>query len=411
MFELMFCSMLTILPDFLIRRFVQGKRIGHEITLFSVWYELRWGITGCVILTISLITLVFYYHPSTSNVASYFRTVTILPERLGRVSEVHVVTNQTVKKGDLLFKLDTKTEEAAVETAHRRVSEVDAAIVVAQADLAAAAGIVDQAEAAFTLVEEDYLRQKQLHDTNSPAARQAELDRLTNLLNAREGQLDTARANYAAAEDRIQVQLPSEKDSAVAKLAEAETRLNESWTYAGVDGRIEQFQLRVGDFVNPLARPAGILVPLDTGRDVFQAGFSQLAVPVIKRGMVAEMTCLSKPFTVIPMVVTTILDVIPAGQFRPSDRLLDPQDNVRPGTLLTNLEPIYAGQTDDIPPGSKCLVNAYTSNHDKLAEDGDLSTGYWLFLHVVDTVGLVHAILLRIQTLMLPVQSLVFAGH
>jgi len=36
MLELMLCSSLTLLPDFLYRRFVQGKRLGHEITMFSV---------------------------------------------------------------------------------------------------------------------------------------------------------------------------------------------------------------------------------------------------------------------------------------------------------------------------------------------------------------------------------------
>ena len=63
MLELFFCSLLTIFPDFLFRRYVQGKRIGEEINLFSVWYELRWGITTCAILTVSLITTIFYYHP------------------------------------------------------------------------------------------------------------------------------------------------------------------------------------------------------------------------------------------------------------------------------------------------------------------------------------------------------------
>ena len=33
MLELMLCSMLTILPDYLYRRYRQGKRFGHEITL------------------------------------------------------------------------------------------------------------------------------------------------------------------------------------------------------------------------------------------------------------------------------------------------------------------------------------------------------------------------------------------
>ena len=37
MLELMLCSMLTILPDYLYRRYRQGKRLGHEITFFSVW--------------------------------------------------------------------------------------------------------------------------------------------------------------------------------------------------------------------------------------------------------------------------------------------------------------------------------------------------------------------------------------
>ena len=94
MLELLLCSMVTILPDYLFRRYVQGRRFGHEITLFSVWYELRWGITLCLILTISLITTIFYFHPSTKAATSVFRTVTILPETNGRVAEVFVEINQ-----------------------------------------------------------------------------------------------------------------------------------------------------------------------------------------------------------------------------------------------------------------------------------------------------------------------------
>src|SRR6202040_4350421 len=90
MFELMFCSLLTIVPDYLFRRYVQGKRFGKEITFFSVWYELRWGITGCLMLTVSLITMIFYFHPSTTSAALYFRTVPILPDGSGRVAEVNV---------------------------------------------------------------------------------------------------------------------------------------------------------------------------------------------------------------------------------------------------------------------------------------------------------------------------------
>ena len=80
MLELLLCSMLTILPDYLYRRLVQGKRLGKEITFCSVWFELRWGIVSCLMLTISLITLIFYFHPSTSTATLFFRTVPICPK-------------------------------------------------------------------------------------------------------------------------------------------------------------------------------------------------------------------------------------------------------------------------------------------------------------------------------------------
>ncbi len=61
-------------------------------------------------------------------------------------------------------------------------------------------------------------------------------------------------------------------------------------------------------------------------------------------------------------------------------------------------------------PGSSCIANAYTSNHDLIASGkiGSLK-GFWL--HVVDATGLVHALLLRIQALLLPIQTLVLSGH
>jgi hypothetical protein len=34
-----------------------------------------------------------------------------------------------------------------------------------------------------------------------------------------------------------------------------------------------------------------------------------------------------------------------------------------------------------------------------------------LVLHAVDAVGLVHAMILRIQALVLPIRTLVFSGH
>jgi hypothetical protein len=110
------------------------------------------------------------------------------------------------------------------------------------------------------------------------------------------------------------------------------------------------------------------------------------------------------------MVVTGVQDFIAAGQFRGGEQLIDPQQVTRPGTILVRLEPLYEGGLDDVTPGSSCIANAYTSNHDLIAS-GKVGTMKGLALHAVDAVGLVHAALLRIQALLLPIQTLVFGGH
>ncbi|WP_122073435.1 HlyD family secretion protein [Pseudophaeobacter sp. EL27] len=411
MLELLICSLLTVLPDYLFRRYRQGKRIGHEINFFSVWYELRFGITACFVLTVALITTIFYYHPATTRVASYFRTVTILPEAGGRVAAVNVVNNQYVQAGEVLFRLDASSQEAAVETAKAKIAEIEAGLAVAATDLAAASAGVSQVAAVLRQAQEDLERNVTLRERGSTAVREAEIERLQNLVAQREGELEAARARQASVQENITVLIPAQRSSAIAALEQAEVELAKTTVVAGVSGRVEQFALQAGDFVSPLLRPAGILVPQEhVERDRFVAGFGQLTANVIKPGMFAEMGCLSKPFTVIPMVVVEIQDVIPSGQVRPSDQLRDPQDNPRPGTVTVYLEPLYAGQADDIPPGSTCLANAYTYNHDRLS-DPSLGLGEWAFLHMVDTVGVVHALLLRLQMLLLPVQTLVFSGH
>jgi len=145
MLELMFCSLLTILPDYLYRRFVQGKRIGKEITFYSVWFELRWGITGCIILTVALITTVFYNHPSTTSATLFFRTIPILPETNGRVAEIFIGNSGPITKGAPIFRLDNSKQEAAVETSRRKIVEVDAQMALARVDVTKAEGQLKEA--------------------------------------------------------------------------------------------------------------------------------------------------------------------------------------------------------------------------------------------------------------------------
>jgi multidrug resistance efflux pump len=410
MLELLLCSLLTIFPDYLYRRYRQGKRFGKEITFFSVWFELRWGITACLMLTVALITVIFYYHPSTNTATLYYRTIPILPEISGRVSEVNVRFSAPVKKGDVLFRLDSSRQEAAMETARRKIAEVDAALLAAQADILKAEGQIQQAQGDYQQASDELNVKHDLQQRNPGIVPQRDIEKLQVLLAGRQGALDSANASKQSATIRATALLPSEKASAEAALAEAQVDLNKATIRAGVDGRVEQFTLRVGDVVNPMIRSAGILIPDEAGRSTLAAGFGQIEAHVIKVGMVAEATCVSNPWTIIPMVVTGEQDYIAAGQFRGGEQLVEARQVQAPGTILAFMEPIYNGGLDGVTPGSSCIVNAYTSNHDLIASK---ETGAFkgFVLHAVDAVGIVHAMLLRIQALLLPIKTLVLSGH
>jgi multidrug resistance efflux pump len=408
MLELTLCSMLTILPDYLYRRFAQGKRFGHEITLFTVWYELRWGITLCLLLTVTLITTIFYFHPATTAVNSVFRTVTILPETSGRVAETFVESNQRVKKGDPLFKLDDAQQQAELQTAQARISELEAERVGVIAQLAQAEAGIAQAVATLRQAQDEYDTRAELMARNSSAISEREVEQALVRVQAQEASLAAAKATRDAVQAQLDIELPARLITAQTELTQAQVALERTLIVAGTDGIVQQFALRPGDVVNPMLRPAGILVP-DRRVTGLLAGFGQIESGVMKVGMIGEVTCLAKPLTIIPMVVTEIQDVIATGQVRATDQLIGVEQFSKPGTITVLMEPLHEGQLDGLPQGSTCIANAYTSNYEAL-QDPDISSFHAFMLHAIDATGLVHGMILRMQAIMLPMQTLVFSG-
>ena len=411
MLEVMLCSLLTVVPDYLYRRYWQGKQIGKEITIYSVWFELRWGLTSCLILTVGLITVIFYNHPSTTSVTLFFRTVPIISETTGRVAEVFVpLGGGPVEKGAPIFRLDSSKQEAAVESARRKIAEVEAELVVARSDIAKAEGQLQEANSNYQQIIDEIATKEELQRRSPGSVPFREIERLKVRAQGQLGAIAAATATKQGLEERVNGLLPAQKASAEAALAEAEVDLAKTVIRAGVSGRLEQFTLRVGDIVTPIMRSAGVLIPEGAGQRVLFAGFGQIEAQIMKVGMIAEVTCVSKPFTVIPMVVTSVQDYIAAGQFRGGEVLVEAAQVTRPGTLLVQLEALYKDGLQGVTPGSSCIANAYSNNHDLIAskETGALKG---MALHAVDALGLVHALILRLQALVLPFKTLVFSGH
>ncbi len=228
-------------------------------------------------------------------------------------------------------------------------------------------------------------------------------------MDTQQGALEAALASREAIVSEIEFKLPAEKASAEAALHEAQVELEKTLVVAGTDGVVQQFALQPGDIVNPMLRPAGILVP-ERHATGLMAGFGQIEAQVLKVGMIGEVTCVAMPWRIVPMVVTEVQNVIASGQVRPTDTLMDVQHFAKPGSITVVMQPLYPGQLDDLPQGGSCIANAYTNNHDAL-QDPNIGSLHRFGLHAIDTVGIVHAMILRIQALLLPIKTLVFSGH
>ena len=256
---------------------------------------------------------------------------------------------EEVKAGTPLFRLDSSEQQAAAESAGRRIIEVDAALDVARIGLQVAEGRIAEARGAYDQALEEYETRARLFERNPDAIPERDVEKAKTLAEARKGALDAAIATKTSTEAEVNTLLPAQKASAQAELEEAAAELAKTTVYAGVTGRLEQFTLRPGDLVNPIMCPAGILIPSEARRIGLQAGLNRIEAQVIRRGMIGEAACSTVPFQIIPLVVTEVQSVIAAGQLRPTDQLVDPMQVPRAGAITAYLEPLFEDGISALP--------------------------------------------------------------
>jgi len=146
--------------------------------------------------------------------------------------------------------------------------------------------------------------------------------------------------------ERVAHLLPAQEGQRRGRAGPGAIELDKTIIRAGVDAR-EQFTLRPATSHPGIMRSAGLLIPEGAGaaKPASRAS-ARSRRKIMKAGMIAEVTCVSKPFTVIPWVVTDVQDYIAAANSGRRAKLIDPQQVTRPGTLLAFLEPLLqAGST------------------------------------------------------------------
>ena len=173
----------------------------------------------------------------------------------GQVVEIDVHENQFVHAGDVLFRLDSRPYDVAVEEAQAKLASAGQAVKADQASYGQQGANVQGAQAGLDYAQKEFARQKTM--TASGVSSQSQLDAATHAL-------DDARARLTAAQQQqanVLANLDGRADGAVAenpsvRAAQAaldRAKLNQNYAVIralqdGVVTRVEQLQ--VGDYVN-----------------------------------------------------------------------------------------------------------------------------------------------------------------
>ncbi|HSY06404.1 MAG TPA: HlyD family secretion protein [Steroidobacteraceae bacterium] len=239
---------------------------------------------------VALVTLIFYVtggrYVSTDDAYLQAARVNISSNVSGRVSEVNVRDNQTVRGAQVLFKLDARPFTIAVEDAEAQLAAARLKMLAAEATYRQR--LADEKAARDTLAyrQRDYAREQKL--AADGIASRAQLDQaLHDLEVARQGLTASVhQAASALADLGGDAAAPLDSRPAVreAQAALDRARLNLSYTvvYAPIDGIVTKVeQLQVGDYIN-VAAPLFALV---SQRDVWvEANFKETEVTHMRPG-------------------------------------------------------------------------------------------------------------------------------
>jgi multidrug resistance efflux pump len=368
-------------------RHFQLKRRGEAMT---VW-NMRTAVLIWAVLAFLLFLVIFYFHPKSYSGIVPFRTISVVSQTSGPVTELNVRNGQRVKAGDLLFRVDDRSQRAALEQAEAEFAKISAAETKAAETLKVAQAAVVEAKASLDKLRVD-LENAQTLVTRNVGTRDA-VRQLESSVEMGEARLAAAEAQVSLAQTDISESLPAQRQAAEATLHSAQVALAQTEVHSYSGGIVTQLVMSVGSPASTLIlSPAMVIIPDRPAGSHVQtvAGFAQAANNTIYPGMPAEIACdsnLSLSFrnAVLPARVVSVQPAISTGQVLPSGRLMDPAEMLRRGSILVYFELEYPEHEKILLDGSGCMVQTYTNN----------LPGF--IGHVIAATGMVKAVGLRIK--------------
>lgn len=217
-------------------------------------------------------------YPSTEDAYVGAHVISIASEVSGTVTAVHVVDNQRVKAGDLLFEIDNRTYADTVKQAEAALKNAqDATISLAQ-QVEAAQKAVDSAASASETARAQLTRVQGLFDRGDAA--QSSLDQARSSLAQAQAAVGAAQAQLSQAR-AAQTSNSNAIASAEAQLNTDNLNLERTRVTAPVDGWVANLTLRTGSSV---VAYSPLFAMVDLGEWWVDANFKETDLPRIKPG-------------------------------------------------------------------------------------------------------------------------------
>ena len=325
------------------------------------------GVLLIIAILIAYYVLADRYTPFTTDGYVQAYVIQVAPRIEGQVVRVHVLENQPVRKGDLLFEIDPRPFEHRVALLEAKLVEAVQQVAQLESELTAS-----QAEDARIVAQEAYAR----------AVHQQETEIFQQLATTERRYLDALRGYEAAKADRQRSQAITRKAKQAlaariggehAMIAEiraqlADAKLNLTWTqvYAPASGYVTNVQLREGSYVH-IGTP--VLTCIDGERWWVVANYRENSLEYLQPGQRVKLSFNTYPGRIFPGSVNVVGWGVYQGQAAPSGNLPavnEPQNWFR----LAQRFPVWI--TAQMPEGFPLRIGATASVAVYTRE------GYWL---------------------------------
>lgn len=241
--------------------------------------------------------------PRTDDAQVLANTVGVAAQVGGTITEIHVVDNQKVKRGDLILKLDARPYEAEASRARAKLNLVRLEVTALEEQIKAAKATLRdrQAKAAYAMAH--YQRLKPLLEGNFASAdkvQQAESEAESSAALVKQAEADVIRAEnlygeYGGRNTRI--------EEAEAELRNAELHVSYCKVFASCDGYITNLKISPGSYA---AKGEQLFTIVDSSIWYVMANFREIDIHRVRRGQSAKVFLMGRRLIPVDGIVQGI---------------------------------------------------------------------------------------------------------